>query len=481
MPRTRPRALASARIAPRSTVWVALLALMAVLAATRVATAAEPATLRLLGSDPAHPLVWVTRPDGGRNRGGPGWFRLRVTPRGGGPAVEHRGFCADLRHSIETGVDYDVSLRTAADEPALASPRMAEAAWLVDEAEGLIAAASDRRREAGAIQVAIWQLVGDAREESPTDDAALNRRAAELRALAAGRAIAGPIDLAAASPHGCAGGEGVALRLTGTPGTTADLRAEGPGAVVSPARVTFGPDGVAVARVGAAAAGAVRVTARARGGVLTRIARAAAGQTTPQETFVVVRREWVATRDLTFGDCPPPPGPEPAPDPPLEPFGGPGPGPFSPPAAAPPADAVSPPAPAPRRRHDATSAIRLVKRGPARMRAGTTGVYVIRVVNRGTAPVRGLVIADLLPDGMSLVAVPRGAALRAGRVRWRPVTLGPGRSRTVSVRVRLDADLAGGRRCNRADARAPGVASATASRCTRVIAVPRRVMPAVTS
>jgi uncharacterized repeat protein (TIGR01451 family) len=219
------------------------------------------------------------------------------------------------------------------------------------------------------------------------------------------------------------------------------------------------------------------VTARARGGVLTRIARASAGQTTPQETFVVARRERIATLDVAFGDCPPAPGPEPVPDPPLAPFGAPGPG-TSPP---PPADAVTPPAPAPRRRQDATSSIRLVKRGPARMRAGTTGRYVIRAVNLGAAPVHGLVIADLLPDGMSLVSLPRGAALRAGRVEWRPVTLGPGRSRTVSVRVRLDADLAGSRRCNRAAARAPGVTAAAASRCTRVIAVPRRVMPAVTS
>lgn len=394
--------------------------------------------------------------------------------------MELRGFCADLRRSIEPGVDYDVSLRTAADEPELASARMGEAAWLVDEAETLIAAASDRRGEAGAIQVAVWQLVGDAREQSPTDDAALNRRAAELRALAAGRAVAGPIGLAAASPRGCAGGEGVALRLSGTPGTTAELRAEGPGALVTPARVTFGADGAAVARVGAASAGVVRVTARARGGVLTRIARASAGQTTPQETFVVVRRERVATLDVPFGDCPPPPGPEPAPDQPLAPFGAPGPGPSTPPAAAPPADAVTPPAPALRRRRDATSSIRLVKRGPARMRPGTAGVYVIRAVNLGAAPVRGLVIADLLPDGMWLVAVPRGAALRAGRVRWGPVTLRPGRSRTVSVRARLDADLAGRRRCNRAAATSPGVPPAAASRCTRVIAVPRRVMPAVT-
>ena len=53
--------------------------------------------------------------------------------------------------------------------------------------------------EAAAIQVAVWQLTGQAADTpSATDDADLNARVAELRALASGRspvtsiALAGP-------------------------------------------------------------------------------------------------------------------------------------------------------------------------------------------------------------------------------------------------------------------------------------------------
>ena len=70
-----------------------------------LASAATPATARLLGTDPVHAGVTITHPDGTTVRGGPGLFRLRVTASGSAPA-EYRGFCADLKHPIASGTDY---------------------------------------------------------------------------------------------------------------------------------------------------------------------------------------------------------------------------------------------------------------------------------------------------------------------------------------------------------------------------------------
>ncbi len=177
----------------RRALSVLIVALAAVALLPVAAHAAQPASLRLLGSDPEYRAVHLTTPTGQRVTAAPGLFRLRITPAGG-PAVERRGFCADAHHAINGGTDYSVSLRTAADEPLLASARYGEAAWLVQQAETLVAAApaATRALEAGAIQVAVWQLTDQIRESAPTDDAALNTRAAAIRALAAGRAVGGP-------------------------------------------------------------------------------------------------------------------------------------------------------------------------------------------------------------------------------------------------------------------------------------------------
>jgi uncharacterized repeat protein (TIGR01451 family) len=453
-----------------------------------LASAATPATARLLATDPVYSGVTITHPDGTTAHGGPGLFRLRVTASGAAP-VEYRGFCADLKHPIAGGTDYTVSLRTAADEAFLGTPRRAEAAWLVQNAERLIAAqpAAKRPLEAGALQVAVWQLMDEARETNPTSDATLNARAAAIRQLAAGRAVGGPVTMTPAMPRGCAGGSGVSLRLTGTPGSTADLSVTAGTGTLSATQVRFAADGTATVSVSSAAAGAVTVTARTEGGTLTRIARARSTQSTPQETIVLGSpRSFTATATVTFENCPLIPsggGTTPtdtstntpsdtptgtAPDSPLTPFGG-------------PATPTTPTTPAtPRRPTQVTRPrLQLSKTGPKRVRAGAAAAYVIRVRNAGTETLTNVAVADALPAGMSLTGIPAGARLRAGRVTWTIPSLKPGATRVLRVPVRLDAD-ASGRRCNRASAVA-GTVRALASSCTMVTALRRPLAPAVTA
>ena len=443
--------------------------------APAVAGAATAASLRLLGSDPSYGRVTLTAPDGRTANAAPQWFRLQVTPAGG-RALEYRGFCADLQHAIDSGTDYNVSLRTAADDPSLGDARHAEVAWLLRTAEGLIAAAPTARKalEAGAIQVAVWRLLGEVRESSPTSDAALNARAAAIRALAAGKATAGPITAAPTMPKGCAGRGAVGIHLTGTPGSTAKLSVAGPG-TVSPAQVQFGPNGTAVASVTSPVAGTVTVTARAEGGTLTRIARASATQTTPQETVVLVPRTHEAVTSVVFENCPMIPSLE-AGSPPSTPVT-----PFETPSSetAPPAGVTPPARSIPRRPNQAGPRVSLSKSGPSQALAGARVAYVIRVTNRGTAALNDLTVADDLPAGMSLASLPSAARLRSGRIVWAIDSLAPGATRTLRVSVRIDADIAG-RRCNRATA-SVGALRRTAMSCTRVRALRRPIAPAVTA
>jgi uncharacterized repeat protein (TIGR01451 family) len=453
--------------------WLALpallLALLLLSIVPRALGAPTPATLQLLDTAPAYQRVSLTMPNGQGFSAAPGWFRLRVTPAGG-TAVERRGFCVDPLHAIATGTGYQVRLLGAADDPSLATPRMAEAAWLIERADALIGAAANDDLEAGALQVAVWQLAGQVRESSPTGDAALNARTTALRALAAGRAPGGPMTIAAEAGRRCAGSVPVALTLTGAPGSTATLAVTAGTGTVSPAEVRFSTAGTATAAVSSAASGSVTVTARAEGGALTRAARAQAGQTTPQETAMLVPASHAAAVTVAFEDCPLVPS-----------FRG-GEQPVVPPAPSLPDKRVpekSPSTPAPHE-FTATPPFSVVKSGPARVRAGSVAQYAIRVINRGRTVLRGMRVVDLLPPGMSLASVPAGSTLRGGRLVWSLRALSPGASRTLRVRVRLDAD-ASGRSCNRATVTVPGAGSRTATACSHVVATPVRILPAVTS
>ncbi|MGD9572863.1 MAG: hypothetical protein AB7V62_13310 [Thermoleophilia bacterium] len=474
----------------------ALLALAALALVPVAAQAATPGYVRLLDTDPEYKDVTITTVDGKKVTAAPGLLKLRVNPVGASQA-DRRGFCVDLHHVIDTGKDYSVSLRTAADDALLASPRYAEAAWLIQNAEALIAAAAPSARglEAGALQVAVWQLAGEARETNPTSDTALNARAAAVRALAAGKRIGGAVTATPEMAKGCAVRGSVKVHLTGAPASTATVAVtSGPG-VVSASSVTFDAKGAAVVTLSSPRAGASTVTVTSAGGALTRLARAKASQSTPQETMVLVPSTHTATATVTFEDCPlvpleegpttpttpttpvtpseTPDAPKPATpaDTPVTPFETPSSAPAQPTT---PADAT------PRRPHQATPDLRLRKSGPSRIAAGARATYVIKVTNRGTSAARGIQVTDRLPDGMSLAAVPSGARLRSGAVVWALSPLAPGATRTLTVRVRLDADVSG-RRCNKASLTVPGGPARSASACTRVTPLTRVLLPAVTA
>ena len=443
-----------------------------------IASAAQPATLRLTGSDPEYRSTVLTTPAGKQITASPGLFRLRITPTGGA-AVEQRGFCADSLHAITSGVNYNVSLRTAADEPLLASTPFGEAAWLIQQAESMVAAApsGSQALEAGALQVAVWQLTDQVRGTNPTNDTTLNARAAAIRALASGRSVGGPVTIAAAAPHGCAGRSAVAIRLTGTPGSSATLSVAGGSGVVSPAQVRFDADGVAEASVTSATPGAVTVTARSQGGRLTRAARATSGASTPQETLFLAAAEFTASTVVTFDDCPVIPF-ETAPAVPVTPISGP----LNPLETEGPTPSQGTPGPSsPHRSTQSSPTFTVTKRGPARAMAGSRVSYRIRVKNTSSAALGGLVLADDLPAGMSLARIPRRSALKSGRVVWRLSPLGAGRARTFTVRVTIDRGVSG-RRCNRATVTRRGATTtrAAAKACTTIRSRPRTNMPAVT-
>jgi uncharacterized repeat protein (TIGR01451 family) len=467
----------------RRTVTTALLALVALAFLPGTAVAAQPATLRLVATDPSFGSTTVTMPNGTRVTGPLSLFMLRVTPTGGA-AVERPGFCVDALHSISPGINYSVSLRTAADDPRLATARYAEAGWLIQQAQSLVAAApvAARALEAGALQAAVWQLTDQAREVDPTSNAALNARTAALRALAAGRSVGGPVTITRAMDRGCAGRSSVALALTGTPGSTATLAVSGGAGTVSPAEVRFGADGTAQASVSSSTPGSVSVTVRAEGGTLTRIARANGTVSTPQETMVLMPQSYSASTSVVFDDCPVIPFEDPTtpttPSAPVAPLETPGDKPSAPDTST---------QPAPRTPNQAGPRFTVTKKGPTSVRAGQRARYTITIANRSGAPLRGLTVTDDLPAGMSLAGVPAGSRLRGGDVVWTLGSLRVGGTRTLRVNVRLDAD-ASGRRCNRVSVTDPGAEAAgtarltrTATACTLVRAVNRRILPAVTA
>lgn len=464
----------------------AALAALAILVVLPGVAAAHPkAVVRLLANDPALGSTSFTMPDGTPFTSKPGLLRLRLTPAGESPR-EKRAFCVDALHPFPLNKDFDVYLSDSRYDARLDTPRYAEAGWLLQNAERLIAAAPSNLRtlEAGALQTAVWQLTDQAREVNPSSNAALNARTAELRTLAAGRTLGGPVTISAAAPRGCAGRGAVSIALTGRPGSTATLAVTSGAGTVSPAEVRFGADGTATAAVSAATHGTVQVTARSEGGTLTRIARTNPGAVRPQETLILNPQSHTATTSVIFEDCPVIPfeeGPGPSTTPTTTPpsTGGPT-TPLETPVAKPVVPGAPPSGSGPRRPAQAGPRFTLVKSGPARVMAGRRARYTITLTNTGTTTLRGLTIADELPAGMSLTRVPSGSRLRGGDLAWSLAPLAPGARRRVNVDIRFDADISG-RRCNRARATASGLTPRAAKACTRVIADPRAITPAVTA
>ena len=434
-------------------------ALLLVLSLAGSALGAERVTFRLLGSSPIYAnAVDVHKAAGGTVHVRPARYHYRITTAAAagqsGATTEASGNCIDLSHYIVTGRDYQVDLQSAADAPELASPSFRAAGWLLSQAEDLIAAAADPGLESGALQVAIWQLSGQARDlDAPSSDPVLNARVAELRALAAGRSVPSALAVSVAGGDTCLD-SGAVVTVTGTPGAQVDLSVPaapgaGPAAQVTPEQVTIGPSGVASATLTSSVAGPVTVTASTSAPTLLRATKLP-GATTPQDQLLLKPGALTAQSSHGFVDCD------------LYLLGPDATAPLAPPA---------PPAPAaPTAPRGAALAFSLDS--PTLAAPGGLAVYKLRVTNTGTRTVRRVRVAQRVGRGVSPIRArgPRGTTSKIGRraARWTLATLKGGRSATFVLKVRVGRRLAGGVTRTTASLRGTGRASATTAVVRRV-------------
>ena len=424
------------------------LALVALLAAAMLlllgaATAlGSPGTMRLIDTSPSlgHDVT-VTVPGGETFRVEPGRPLVQVTPSGGA-VIETSAWCVDWRRAIDEGVDYAVDLQTPADAPGLVGPAADETAWLIAHSDALIAAAASPGLEAAAIQVAVWQLTGQAADTgSATDDADLNARVAELRALAKGRS---PVtSIALAGPGGAlVAGIPATVTLSGTPGGQVDLQVSAGQAGLSATSVTLDAGGRAQVVVTPSAAGPVTLTARAEGGLLWR-ATHLAGASGPQDMAYVTSVPVSATTTLSVG-------------------------------APVPALAVTPLV-----RAGGPAGLRLVKSAPASVVRGRSIPYTLTVTNVSARTARDVVLRDPLPDETLLTGTPARARLSDGVVVWRLGDLAPHARVIVHLRLRTVPGASPLVR-NVARASAANAATVRARALTHLLAPPRTgVRPAV--
>ncbi len=81
------------------------------------------------------------------------------------------------------------------------------------------------------------------------------------------------------------------------------------------------------------------------------------------------------------------------------------------------------------------TAIALSGTGPSQAVAGTTATYSITVPNGGPLTATGVVVADVLPSGATLVSTPAGCTLTSGTLRCAVGSLAAGASSTVTLTV----------------------------------------------
>jgi uncharacterized repeat protein (TIGR01451 family) len=416
---------------------VAALAAAAILLLAGSATAlGAPGTLRVLERTPTlGRQVTLASPGGGTFRSEPGGALVRVAPSGG-PALETPAWCIDRSRPITLGIDYPVDLETAPGAPELSGSAAREAGWLIGRAESLIAASSAPGLEAGAIQVAVWQLTGQVADvPAPTSDPGLNSRVAALRALAAGRAPAS--SLALAGPAGpVTTGVPATVTVTGTPGADVGLEVTAGAGILSAPAVTLGADGTAVVLVTPLSPGPVAVAARADGGVLWRAA-ALPGRTAPQTMAWLAPGPLASTATLTA-------------------------------VAAQTAIRPSEQRPA----QTAGARLRLAKTAPAGVVRGRAIAYTLTVTNASDRTARAVVVRDALPADTFVARMPARATLSGSTLVWRLGDLAPHARVTVRARLRTLPSAAQVVR-NVAQASAANAATVRARAATRLRPAPR--------
>ncbi|MCB0882905.1 MAG: DUF11 domain-containing protein [Thermoleophilia bacterium] len=421
---------------------------------------AQDATLRLTGASPAFPTaVAVTRPDGTTVNVRPSRYHYTLaTPAGAAFTVpaQASGFCVDTSHYIVSGRDYAVSLQTEADDPAMATDAYREAGWLVAHSQAAIAAAPDPQLEAAAHQVSVWALTGQIRDgASPTGNARINARVAELRALAAGKRLPDVLDVTMGTPDSCLG-NAAPVTVTGTPGEVVDLAAP-EGATVVPARVELDQTGTATAVVSNDHAGSVTITARADAPRAVRATRHA-GVQNPQDQLFVVPGTLTDSVTHTFLDCQLAYAAPGAPERTLGTGGGPL-------LTAPATPSPSPAAPAPPPVAAAPA--------PAALPGGTT-TFTVTVRNTSRRAARGVVVRQTLRDGLAATSASgtrrARAAVRAGAVRWTVPLLPAGAVVRLRVTAHVPASLRGD--LGRADVRVTGLGRAASVRVSAPVLEP---------
>ncbi|MCC6833185.1 MAG: DUF11 domain-containing protein [Thermoleophilia bacterium] len=426
---------------------VLLVALLALLV-TATGAAASPGTLRLLQVSPSlgHKVA-VTAPGGGTYSVNPGRSQVRVT-MGGDPLLTW-AWCVMPRVGIGSGTDYTVDLQSSQETADLATPAQQEAAWLMTRADGLLAAAADPGREAAAIQVAVWQLTGQAADiTAVTADTALNARVAQLRAMAAGRSAGATVTLAGPAA-GVVAGVPATVTVTGTPGDVVTLRATG--ATLSADRVTLAADGTATVTATPTAAGEFSVTAAAPGAVLWRAVHPA---NRPAQNLSWVVPGTVYGRLVVTAAAAP----------------------AEVPVTTTPTTTPTTPVVVPTGTRNAT--LRLVKSAPRTVVTGLPVRYTLTVRNVSGRVARDVVVRDVLPRGTYVKTTPSRAILRGGAVVWRLGDLAPKATVTVHV-TRWTLKASGTVIRNGATATAANAASVRAGAVTRVLPLPPGSQPAV--
>ncbi|HTI32994.1 MAG TPA: SdrD B-like domain-containing protein [Miltoncostaea sp.] len=90
-----------------------------------------------------------------------------------------------------------------------------------------------------------------------------------------------------------------------------------------------------------------------------------------------------------------------------------------------------------------TPDIGITKTAPANARAGSTFEYKITVKNRSNFAATNVEVTDLVPVQLTLVRMPAGATIRNGVVTWNVGTLAAGASKTLTMDVRVNANVTG--------------------------------------
>lgn len=80
--------------------------------------------------------------------------------------------------------------------------------------------------------------------------------------------------------------------------------------------------------------------------------------------------------------------------------------------------------------------IAITKDGPERVSLGREASYRIVVSNKGDAPVRDLVVTDVIPAGSAFVSASDGGTFQNGIITWTLGGLEPGKQRALQVKIR---------------------------------------------